>query len=154
MRRIPLAVAVVSVLVAAIYLVDGRQYSLGTMARPGLGFYPLVVGVLALISSVMYLRDVSAGRDSDALSVKWPDSAGLRRILVIAGGTACYLLLLPRLGDLPSGALLVLLVLRTMGMTRWTTSLATSVAMAFAFHYVFRELLGVALPLGILSGLG
>ncbi len=153
MRRAPVAVAVMSFLIAALYLVDGRQYSLGTMARPGLGFYPLVIGVLALVSSLGYLRDVLAGRDRDALSATWPDSAGLRRILVIAVGIACYLLLLPRLGELLSGFLLVLLVVRTMGMSRWTTSLATAVVMALAFHYVFRELLGVSLPLGILSGL-
>lgn len=154
MRRASLAVAVFSFLVAAIYLADGRQYSLGTMARPGLGFQPLVIGVVALVSSLMYLRDVLAGRDRDALSVRWPDSAGLRRILVIAIGVGCYLLLLPRLGDLLSGVFLVLLVVRSMGMTRWPTSIATAVVMGVAFHYVFRELLGVALPLGILSGLG
>ncbi len=73
-------------------------------------------------------------------------------MVAIVGVCFGYLFLLPYLGDLPAGAVAILLVLRVMGIRRWLRASAGAVALALVFHLVFVVLLAVPLPAGLFFG--
>lgn len=151
-RWIPQIVAAASVLFAAFYLVEGRAYPLGTAARPGPGLYPLLVGLILLVTSLGTAWESWRERHRDEMQVEWPIGANLWRAIAVVAAAIGYILLLSYLGDLVIGFLVILVVLRIMGMTRWLHGAAAAAVMTIVFHVVFVMLLGVSLPQGILFG--
>jgi putative tricarboxylic transport membrane protein len=140
-----LAVALLAV--GLVYLVTAWSLPMGTAARPGAGFYPLVVGIFGALAVlgwlVLTLRGVRGG-GSVAVAA---DARG--RVLATAGLLAGFCLALPWTGYPLAALLFTALLLRALG-AGTVTALAVGVVAALASYYTFGAMLGVPLPRGVL----
>lgn len=149
-QRMPAIVAWVSVALAVLYLLEDRNYGLGSMARPGPGLYPLVVGVVTLAFTSMTVVEVARGKNQQGISYQWPSGAARWRVLTVVATGFAYTALLTTLGELVCGFLSAIAILWVMGIrTPWKT-LLTALLLAGSFHLIFSVLLGVPLPRGTL----
>ncbi|HEV8472611.1 MAG TPA: tripartite tricarboxylate transporter TctB family protein [Methylomirabilota bacterium] len=142
-------VALVVVAGAALYLTQALALPFGTSARPGAGFFPVVVAVLAGAVGL-----IAAARAFTTAPVAWAPRAARsesgarrRRVLGATAALVAFCVLLPWLGYPLSafgfvGALLLLLG------SGWRVALATAVLSAAVSHYLFAVLLDVPLPRG------
>src|SRR5687768_15101366 len=85
-------------LLAAAYLLVGREYSLDTLAAPGPGVFPLVAAIALVVLAAWQL--MAAGRHPPPIAAA--AAAPARRApLVMAVALVAYAASLPRLGFLP-----------------------------------------------------
>jgi hypothetical protein len=77
------------------FAVGSRNYSLGTSARPGPGYFPLMLSVImAILGAIVLFKSLtieSEGGDPVG-AIAW------RPLLVIVGAIAVFALLIPKLG--------------------------------------------------------
>ena len=145
-------VALVVVAGAALYLTQALALPFGTSARPGAGFFPVVVAVLACAVGL-----IAAARAFTTAPVAWApratrpeggeSGARRRRVLGATAALVAFCLLLPWLGYPLSAFGFVGALLRLLG-SGWRTALATAVLSAAVSHYLFAVLLDVPLPRG------
>jgi putative tricarboxylic transport membrane protein len=135
---------------SAAYLAVSLTFPLGTMARPGPGFFPVGVGafmcVAAAALAVASFRGGAAGAAAPGLAA---DARG--RVAVTVAGLVGFCLLLPWAGYPTCAFLFVALLLRRLGGAGWAGVVLTAALSALLTHYVFAVLLGVPLPTGPLG---
>jgi putative tricarboxylic transport membrane protein len=120
----------------------GLSLQLGSLNRPGPGFFPFWGGVvLALLSAVLI---VSSFRRAAATSRVRPESS---KPLVVVGALLAYLLLLEALGFVAVTFLFLLLLFR-LERRGWTFSAVSAMVGAFALYVLFQLWLKTQLPTG------
>jgi hypothetical protein len=128
------------------YLAASLLFPLGTVPRPGPGFFPVGVGLflcgVTAALAVALLRRPAAGR------IAAVPADARRRVLTTVAALAGFCLLLPWLGYPACAFLFVALVLRRLGDGGWAGVLLTAALSALGSHYLFAVLLGVPLPRG------
>lgn len=149
-RRMPAIVAVLSVVISLFYLFEDRNYGLGSMARPGPGLYPLLVGIVTLIFTSMTAVEVARGKNQVGISYDWPSGAARWRVATVVLAGFGYTVLLTSLGELVVGFLAAVAVVWVMGVKTIWKALIIAAILAGAFHLIFSVLLGVPLPRGTL----
>ena len=128
--------------VAIFAAVQGLSLKLGSLHRPGPGFFPFWGAVvLGLLSIGLIVR--SRGRDVTAARPR-PDTA---KPVVAVGAILGYLLLLEVLGFVTVTFLFLLLLFR-LERRGWAASAASAVAGALASYAVFQLWLKTQLPTG------
>lgn len=150
MRRALLATAAAGVLLALLYVAEGLRHPRGTLAEPGPGLYPLLVGTLLLLGSLGTGLEVLVRRPHG--EVGWPEAAARWRMLALLAASLGYVVLLPYLGHPLAGTLVTLVVLEVMGLRRWPLKVGLALAVGLGSHYLFTVVLGVPLPAGIWFG--
>lgn len=148
-NRIRRIVAIVTLVVAALFLYWSWDMSTGTLARPGPGLMPRLVGIGLLVSAALAL--VERVGPSDDLDPP-PDEGGGRRQALVLVSLAGYVGAIPILGFVVSSAVAMSLVawlLNDKGSIK--RALIIGVAVAVVIDVVFRLLLGVNLPAGFLD---
>ncbi|SRR5579885_631858 len=124
----------------------------------GPAFYPrVVVSVMALLSVLLIVFDISAGRArADAPTAPSPP-ANYRLVLATFVEFGLYVALLPLIGFRLSTFLFVVALQITLewpgSKTRWLLVLLIGVATSLICHFVFEDYLSVLLPRGTWSGL-
>lgn len=144
-RPVLIVGAVVAVL-GLLYLAEARRYPWGTLAQPGPGVFPFLVGALLLAGAVGTALEAMLRRARS--EIEWPRGPAGWRVLTLVVLTCGYILLLPYLGHPIAGSLVTFGVLQIMGLPRWWLRAGLAVAVAVASHYLFAGLLGVPLPAG------
>ena len=137
--------ALVVLVAGGVYITLALQYPRGVAARPGAGFFPLVVGVLICLAAVGFVVETFR-RVPPRGNELAPDAR--RRVLMTSGVLAFFCLALPWIGYTAATFLFVAVMLRALGAS-WTLTLATAVVSAAASYYLFAVLLTVPLPGGI-----
>lgn len=125
------------------------NYGIGTPRSPGAGFWPLLVVVLM---SALALRQIilPEGEHTASQGVPEPESRWFR--LGVAFVTiVAYIVMLEPVGYVLTTTLFLLAQLRVVESRSWRLSLITSVTAAVLSFVIFRILLKVPLPEGILS---
>ena len=139
------AVPLVLLAAAGVYLAFALRLPFGAAARPGAGFYPVIVAVFAVIvalaATASAFRDVPRG-EADAAEL---DGAARRRVVISVVALAAFCLALPWVGYPAAALAFVTVVLRYLG-ARWTTALLTGVLSAAGSYGLFAVLLDVPLP--------
>jgi len=132
--------------VALFAAAQGLALGLGSLHRPGPGFFPFWGGVaLGLLSILLVVRPPA--RDAPDASRLAPDTA---RPFVAAGAVLGYLLLLEVLGFVPVTFLFLLLLFR-LERRGWAFSAASAAAGAVACYAIFQLWLRTQLPTGPLG---
>ncbi len=149
-RRAFLGLAGVNTALSIIYIVTSLKYRAGTAAQPGPGLYPLAVGFLWLLSSVAVGLRARAKTGAD--KIDWPQGAGFWRIMAIVGALLFYIILLPVLGHVIVGAVLILVGLQAMGGLRWPLRIVLAAVLTIGSYYLFDVVFDVPLPRGIFFG--
>ena len=141
------AVPLVLLAAAGVYLILALRLPFGAAARPGAGFYPVIVAVFAIF--VALAATASAFRatpraEPDAVEL---DAAARRRVVISVAALAAFCLALPWVGYPAAACAFVAVVLRYLG-SRWTTALLAGVLSAASSYGLFAGLLDVPLPRG------
>jgi hypothetical protein len=141
-------VALVVVAASGGYLLSGLALPLGTIARPGPGFFPLAIGAFGAIMALVWTAAAFRRAPEAVAEPATPPDARWRVVATTAALIGfCFLL---RWAGYPIAALaFVTLLLRWLGAS-WRAAMVTGVASAAVSYYVFGALLDVPLPRGFL----
>ena len=111
---------------------------------PESGLFPLISALIIMGTGI-----VLAVRASTRVPApEFPRGAALRRIAGIVAGLAFMAIALPYAGFALTGALTMLVLLRTTGDTGWVGSIVLALASVAAVLWIFGHVLGMALPRG------
>lgn len=134
-------------LLSLFYTVNARQYSFGRPTAPKTGFLPQLVGYCAVAVSA-YLFIQSLRGKGDAGNVKL--NCDSRRLVGLIGAMAGYILVFKSAGYLFSTVVLLFIVMKIGRVKGWKVPAAVSVITSFGFYLIFKVLLSVPLPAGLL----
>ncbi|HLF48542.1 MAG TPA: tripartite tricarboxylate transporter TctB family protein [Methylomirabilota bacterium] len=132
------------------YLTQAVKLPLGTVAKPGAGFYPVAVAVfacvVALVAGARVFLSPPAVRP-EAPSGGATDPARRRRVAGAVGALVAFCLTLPWIGYPIAAFGFVSVVLWGLG-GRWQAALLTGALGSAGSYYLFGVLLDVPLPRG------
>lgn len=144
------ASALTLALVALAALLLATRLEIGSVTRPGPGFFPLVVAAALLIVSLALLAGAWPGRGADESATRADATAATPRhsgaLLLTIGALVAYVALFERLGFVLMTAALLAFLFRIIARYRWPTALGTAVVVAFMARLVFDRWLQVRLP--------
>ena len=120
----------------------------GMSGQPGPGFFPTGIGTVLLVAG---LALVVRSRRADVSVAQPAIEFGHTRIWVTLLALAGTAFALEPVGYLPTSALLLAVLLRCYGRTGWIATVLGAVAGAGLSWFLFRTLLGVPLPPGLLG---
>ena len=130
------------------YLAVSLTFPLGSVAKPGPGFYPVGVGVFLCVAAAALAMSLVRGVPVMTAVGQPLPAGGAARVSATIGGLVAFCLLLPWVGYAVAAFLFVAVVLRYLGGGRWLPVVLVAVASAALSHYFFGVLLGVPLPRG------
>lgn len=134
-------VALVMIVAGLLYTTISLQLKRGDLAHPGPGLFPVVVGVLAVLSGVLGLLE---------LRRKVPVTAAERstgwRPWIFLGAMGLGVVLLPLVGYVVSALVTATAVSWVAGQRTWWKAVVTGLVIALVSTYLFRDVLGVFLP--------
>jgi putative tricarboxylic transport membrane protein len=139
------AVPLVLLVVAAVYLTMALRLPFGVVARPGAGFYPVIVAVFAIV--VALAATARGFRGAAGVETVALEAAPRRRVIISVVALVVFCLVLPWVGFPAAAFAFVAVVLRFLG-SRWTTALITGVLSSAVSYGLFAGLLDVPLPRG------
>jgi len=122
---------------------------IGTFRKSGTGLFPLCLGILLIVLSglfllQLFLKDHAAGKRE--LIVRTPGSS--RQLILFFGTMVLVTLLFNRLGYPLSSFLLMLALLKTLGMKRWSLNILLSLGTAAVCYFLFVQWLNIPMPKG------
>ena len=111
---------------------------------PESGLFPLIAALIIMgAGSVLLVRPRTR-----ATAPQFPRGAALRRIAGIVAALAFMAIALPYAGFALTGALTMMILLRTTGDTSWLGSIALALASVALVVWLFGHILGMPLPRG------
>ena len=141
------AVPLVLLVAAGVYLILALRLPFGVAARPGAGFYPVIVAVFAIVVALGATASAfrsATGAKAEAIEL---DAASRRRVVISVVALVAFCLVLPWVGYPLAAFAFVAVVLRYLG-ARWTTALLTGALSSAGSYGLFAILLDVPLPRG------
>lgn len=128
-------------LISIIYLYDAKDLVIGTMKRPGVGFLPIVSGILlAVLSLFEIIKSFVSKNDVSKIIIDW------KKIAVFFAGVIIYLFLLKPIGYIFSTLALLVFLTKLFGAKSWLKPLIFSVVLSLGSYYLFIVALQVQLP--------
>jgi putative tricarboxylic transport membrane protein len=138
-----LLLVVFSVLVC----VGSHQYSIGTLHKPGPGFFPfwgsLVLGLLSFLNFLMVTVKGEKGTgegESIAPGRRW------KKIILTLVVLFAYPSLLPVIGFVPTTFLFIIILLRFVEPLRWSIALRVAIGVTITFYIIFQYWLKIQFP--------
>jgi putative tricarboxylic transport membrane protein len=120
------------------------QYGIGSPGAPGPGFWPFCIALAMLALAAAAILRPAPAPAADAAASHWG------RFAIALASMLLYVLAVERLGYLACTAALLLVQLRWVEGRSWRVAVLTAAVAAALSLVVFRTLLKVPLPLGIL----
>ena len=130
-------------------LTAARSYTYWGAHGPGSGFFPFWLGVAMAVLATLFL--VGALRQSEPGAAWLPDRHGARRLVVVVGASALFIVVVPLLGMTLTTALFLLGLLRFLEGHTWRVALGVALATAAANWAIFTWWLSVPFPTGVLG---
>ena len=131
-------------LVGVGFALGATNYSMGSSARPGAGYFPLILSVImAILGAVILFKALTIETEGgDPVGdIAW------RPLLVIVASITVFGLALPRLGMLVTVPLLIVMVSLAGSEFRWKGVIAASVVLTGFAWFVFVWGLKLTIPL-------
>ena len=113
-------------------------------AGPESGLFPLIAALIILGAGIVLLGGRSANRHTAA----FPRGAALGRILGVVAGLAVMALGMPHLGFAVTGAITMVILLRTVEQSSWIASITLALVSVAVVMWLFGHVLGMILPRG------
>ena len=126
------------------FAVGATNYSMGTSARPGAGYFPLILStILAIMGAVVLFK---------ALTIETEDGEPIgdiawRPLIVIVIAIAVFGVLLPRLGMFLTIPILIVMVSFAGDEFGWVGVIASAVILTAFSWLIFIKGLGLTIPL-------
>jgi len=132
------------VVVGVVFAVGATNYSMGTSARPGPGYFPLILSILmALLGAFVLFKSLT-------IEVEGGDPIGAiawRPLLVIVASIAVFGAALPRLGLVITVPILILMTSLAGDEFKWKGVLATAVVLTVGSWAIFVLGLKLVIPM-------
>ena len=131
-------------LVGVGFALGATNYSMGSSARPGAGYFPLILSVIMTILGAVILfkaLTIETEGGDPVGDIAW------RPLLVIVASITVFGLALPRLGMLVTVPLLIIMVSLAGSEFRWKGVIAASVVLTGFAWFVFVWGLKLTIPL-------
>ena len=141
------AVPLVLLAAAGVYLILALRLPFGATARPGAGFYPVLVGIFAIVAAVAATAAAFRATPRAEAEPVEMDGAARQRVIISVIALVAFCLALPWVGYPAAAFAFVAVVLRYLG-GRWTTALLTGALSSAGSYGLFAILLDVPLPRG------
>ena len=132
------------VVIGLAFALGALYYPMGTAARPGPGYFPLILSVLmALLGVVVLWRSLRVPMEggNPIGRIAW------RPLVVVVASIAVFAWALPTLGLLVSSPLLVVMVSLAGNQFSWKLALLSGLVLTLGSWVVFIWGLGLTLPL-------
>lgn len=132
------------IVVGVIFAVGATNYSMGSSAKPGAGYFPLILSVLmAILGAVVLFKSLTIETEGgDPIGdIAW------RPLLVIVASIAVFGLALPRLGMFATIPLLIVMVSFAGDEFNWKGVVANSIVLTLFSWVVFIWGLSLTIPL-------
>ena len=132
------------IVVGVIFAVGATNYSMGSSAKPGAGYFPLILSVImAILGAVVLFKSLTIETEGgDPIGdIAW------RPLLVIVAAVLMFGLALPRLGMFATIPLLIVMVSFAGDEFSWKGVLASSIVLTLFSWVVFIWGLGLTIPL-------
>ena len=126
------------------FAIGATNYSMGTSARPGAGYFPLGLGVLtAILGAVILFKSLTIETEGgDPIGkVAW------RPLIVIVLGIVAFGLALPRLGMVITIPILIFMTSLAGDEFHWKGVFANAVVLTFSAWFIFIWGLKLTIPL-------
>jgi hypothetical protein len=143
-------VGVIIFLFGLITTVLSLTMPIGTFRMAGTGMFPLLLGILLMILSVIFVlknffqkKEKQVQKEASIESSESP-----RQLILFLGTMALVTLFFNKLGFPLSAFVLMLALLRILGMKQWTLTLPLSFMTAAACYFLFVQWLQIPLPKG------
>lgn len=139
-------------LFGAAAVVGGLELGFGSTGEPGPGFLACVAGVFVAVMAIIVFAQ-SFSDDADArrrLSDLWADVNWMRAVSV-ALLTLGFILAFEHVGFFLTGLLLLVVIMRWIEGLPWKTALVIPVVAVLLTWLLFKKVLGISLPAGILG---
>ncbi len=125
---------------------------MGPINTPGPGFFPLVIGgVLSLLSIILLVRTLWAETGLEGKINFWKEKRSWEKVLSSLLGLIFYLILLNYLGYLLTTFLFIIYLLKFIGKKGWLASTLMAILIAASSYILFQTGLGVSLPKGMIK---
>jgi hypothetical protein len=132
------------VVVGVIFAVGATNYSMGTSARPGAGYFPLILSVImAILGAIVLFKSLTIEtEDGDPIGAfAW------RPLIVICVAIAVFGLALPRLGMFMTIPLLIIMVSFAGDEFSWKGVIVSSLVLTAGSWVIFIWGLNLTIPL-------
>lgn len=129
--------------VGIVFAVGATNYSMGTGARPGPGYFPLMLSViLAIIGAIILFKSLTIETEGgDRIGhIAW------RPLLVVVASITIFGAMLPRLGLFISVPVLIVLVSFAGDEFKWRGVIIAAVVLTVFSWLVFVKGLGLTIP--------
>jgi putative tricarboxylic transport membrane protein len=122
---------------------------IGTFRNAGTGMFPLILGILLMFLSALFLLRLFL----KTLAMREKSSAGemfgsSKQLILFFGTMVLVTLLFNRLGYPLSSFLLIFVLLRILGVKRWSVNILLSCGTALVCYLLFVHWLKIPLPKG------
>jgi hypothetical protein len=111
---------------------------------PESGLFPLIAAIIVMGAGIVLLVRPA----TRAPAPGFPRGAALGRILGVVAGLAVMALGMPYLGFAVTGAITMIILLRTVEQSSWVASIALALGSVVAVVWLFGHVLGMVLPRG------
>lgn len=129
--------------VGIVFAVGATNYSMGTSARPGPGYFPLLLSIiLAILGAIVLFKSLTIETEGgDKIGhIAW------RPLLVVVFSITLFAILLPRLGMFISIPILIIVVSFAGDEFKWKGVLIAAAVLTVFSWLVFVKGLGLTIP--------
>jgi putative tricarboxylic transport membrane protein len=139
-------------LVSIYALVESTHLNVGTITRPGPGFFPCVLAGALVLTSLALLVRAWRGCSPPAPAPSAEDGDAIRRpwvLVATVAALAVYIAMFERMGFILATVALLAFLFGTLARYRWPIAIAVAVVVTLASYLVFNTGLQVRLPTGV-----
>jgi len=126
---------------------------IGTFRMPGIGMFPLILGILLMFLSCIFLSKLLSQHKKT--TTKGDSGGEVRRspvqLILFFGTMVLATAFFDKLGYPLASFLLLAALLRTLGMKQWTLNILLSLMTAAASYFLFVQWLQIPLPKGFIG---
>ena len=130
--------------VGAAFAVGATNYSMGTSARPGAGYFPLILSVILTIMGAIVLFEALTIETEDGEPI---GAIAWRPLIVVVVAITVFAILLPRMGMIVTVPVLIIIVSFAGDEFGWIGVIVSSVVLTAFSWLIFIKGLGLTIPL-------
>ena len=151
--RVEAVVALVLLVFGSVVVIESRRLGAGWSSDgPGAGYFPFIIGVIIVVSSLGMLFQALLGKNRKA-SI-FVDSEQLRRVLSVLLPAMAYVLVIAFLGMYIASAVYIALFMIVLGKYPWPRSAVAALVIMTLLFFMFEVWFKVPLFKGSLDPLG
>lgn len=148
MKRKDLGPALLWIALGLFVSVKSLSLDLGRPETPGPGMFPFLVGITLIFCTLpIFLSAILSAKNKTVQAEEsvWRE-IDFTKIIIVVASMAIYALILEKIGYLLSAFLVLLVLFRSIGSRKWSSSILIALLTTILTYLFFSVLLGVELP--------